>query len=166
MFSANTLRRKLTTSRMALLSAPLALAGLAAPMMAAAPADWHFGRHEPRCAEVVVAPRAIVRPAPVCVDVVPCDLRIIAYQARDTVMVMVSGSNTTGGFTTSLAAIDTRDRTPEIVLRNTRPGGVCTQVITPISINAAFRAHGRVSSVKVRIADRVIVVPVCSVPAL
>jgi hypothetical protein len=166
MFSAkSTVRRLLTPSRMAILGAPVMLAGLAAPMMGAGPWDWHWGKHEPRRVEVVVAtppPVVIVQP----VDVAPCDLRITAYQARDTVMVMVNGSNATGGFTTSLAAIDTRDHCPELVLHNVRGGGFCTQAITPISLNAAFRSHGDVPSVKVRVADHVIVVPVRDVPSL
>lgn len=165
MFSVNALRRKLTTSRVAMLAAPLALAGLAAPMMGAGPWDWH-SRREGRRVEVVIGnpPRVVVRPA--IVDEVPCDLRITAYKAHDTIMVMVNGSNRTGGYMTSLSAIDTRGHCPELLLRNTRPTGMCTQAITPISLNGAFETRRSVSSIKVKVADRVIVVPVCEVACL
>lgn len=163
----NGVSRFLSSSRIAMLAAPLALAGLAAPMMGAGPRDWHFGlgRHEPRRVEVVVrAPAPVIVHRPV--DVMPCDLRITAYQARDTVFVMVSGTNTSGGYTTSLAAVDTRDRCPRLVLRNIPGDGCGTQALTPISINAAFRADRDVSEVQVRIGDRVISVPVCEVACL
>lgn len=168
MFRAKTsVSRFLASSRVMMAAAPLALAGLAAPMMGAGPHDWGlgWGRREARRVEVVVGPRApvIVRRA---ADVVPCDLRITAYQAHDTVFVMVSGTNTSGGYTTALSAIDTRDRCPELLLRN-RPGDGCaTQALTPFSLNGAFETRRSVSEIRVRVGDRVISVPVCGVACL
>jgi hypothetical protein len=166
-FRSKNFFRSMTGTRVAMVAAPVALAGLAAPMMGAGPYDWHigWGRHEPRRVEVVVRP-----PAPVIikrvVDVVPCDLRISAYQAHGTVFVMVKGTNTSGGYATSLSAIDTDDRCPKLCLHNTPAAGYATQVMTPISLNAAFRPGRSVSEVQVRVGDRVIAVPVSSVACL
>jgi hypothetical protein len=164
----NSVRRMMSGSRMAMVAAPVAMAGLAAPMMGAGPHDWHFGwgRYEPRRVEVVVRPEPRCEVRRECVEVVPCDLRITAYQARDTVFVVVSGTNTSGGYTTSLAAVDTCGPCPRLQLRNTPGFGCATQALSPFTLNGAFRAERCVSEVQVRIGDRVISAPVCAVACL
>ncbi len=165
----NTVCSKMTRSRMALAAAPVALAGLAAPMMGAGPWDWKIGshdRHDTRRIEVVVRPET--RPVVVVrqIEVEPFDLHLTAYQSRDTIMVFASGNNRTGGYTTSLRAIGGRENSTRIQLSNITSGGICTQAITSFSLNAAMHVDCAVSSIEVRVADRVICVPVTQVASI
>jgi hypothetical protein len=161
-------RSKLTRTRMALAAAPLALAGIAAPLMGAGPWEW---RHGNRHTEIVVHPefrRVVIAP----VEVMPCDLHISAYQSRDTIMVFVTGSNRTGGYSTFLQAADGHDGSLRLEIRNIAPIGVCTQAITPFSLNAAMHTDDRpthgwsgwakrsATTLEVRVAGQVICVPI------
>ena len=104
--------------RLSLTAASLALIGAAAPLANAEPwfrlsfgDGWGShgrGRHvvhqPPACPPPVVVLPPCPPPVVVRQQVVPCDLRFAAYQTRDTVIVIVNGTNTSGGFTTCLSA--------------------------------------------------------------
>jgi len=175
------IRTVLTSRKLALVAAPLVLAGAAVPLMGAGP--WYFGvdfahrdhgrrevivRTEPRI--IVAAPAPVVIAAPACVEVSPYDLHISAYQARGggAIMVFVNGSNRTGGYTTTLSADDCRGAAPILTLHNTAAIGICTQALSSFNINAAVRADGgrEVRCITVRVADRAIEVPVTCVATL
>ena len=108
----------------------------------------------------------MVVPAPVVVrrvQVVPCDVRFTAYQTGDTVIVIVNGTNTSGGFETCLTTETHRDFTTSVVLRNLSPAQCATQCVTPFEVSGSFRVRGCVRSVEVRIADRCFQVPVTEI---
>lgn len=113
----------------------------------------------PVCRPVVVRPAA----APVCREVMPCDLKLSAYQSGNTVIVIASGSNHTGGFRTTLTATDVHDGTPELVLCNLAPSGCATQCITTFESRASFETCHRLRCVKVRVAGQCLDVPVAQV---
>src|SRR5262245_61014160 len=107
------------TRRSLLTAASLALIGAAAPIASAEPwfrisfgDGWgrprnrHVVRQPPACPPpVIVTPPVVVRR----VEVVPCDLRFTAYQTGDTVIVIVNGTNTSGGFETCLTTDTNRN---------------------------------------------------------
>lgn len=167
-----TLRR-----RLALAGAPIALLGLAAPMLGAGADPWwiragfgHSRGHDQvviRTGPVCDQRQVIVR-EPVCVEVIPFDLHFSAYQSQGTVIVVATGSNRTGGFETCLTGRDIHDSTPTLILRNTAPGrGVCvTQAITCFSVSASFYSRCALSTVTVRVADTCVEVPVVQVRSL
>lgn len=99
-------------------------------------------------------------------DIMPMDLKIQAYRSRETVMLFVTGSNRSAGFTTALAACDTSGWSPTVTLRNTPGHGVCAEVCTAFSLNAALRLTRNAHCIQVRIADRTIDVPIQEVQSL
>lgn len=163
-----------------LTAASIALIGAAAPMASAEP--WfhisfgNWGSHprvirQPACPPpvVVARPPVVVVRQPVVVrrvEVVPCDLRFTAYQARDTVIVIANGTDTTGGFETCLSSRTGRDFSTTVVLTNTSPAQCATQCVTPFEVSGSFRVRGCVRTVEVRVADRCLQVPVTQVQSL
>ena len=119
--SITNFRSTFTRSRLALAGATLASVGAAVPMMGAGPWDW---RRHGREIEVRIEPRRDVRVEvrpQVCyapIEVAPCDANISAYQSRGTIMIFATGSNRTGGFCTSIRALDTCEQTPRLRLSN------------------------------------------------
>ncbi len=154
------LTAKLTHSRAGLAAASLAIAASAAPLMGAGPWEW---RSRPSHKEIIVCeedrPSIIAQP----IDVAPCEIQFAAYQSRDTIMIFATGANSTGGFNTSLRALDTRGHTLRLQLCNLAPIGLATQCITPFSLNAAIHAKRGVCTIDVRVGDRLICVPVVQV---
>jgi hypothetical protein len=99
-------------------------------------------------------------------DMMPMDLKIEAYRSRDTVMLFVTGSNRTSGFTTALTGCDTAGWSPTVTLRNTPGQGACADVCTAFSLNAALRLTRNAHCIQVRVADRTIDVPIREVQSL
>lgn len=85
---------------------------------------------------------------------VPCDLHLSAYQSRDTVILVATGSNRSGGFTTTFAPCDLNDRTPEVRLVNTPARDACTQGITPFDVSSSFHSRHQLGCIKVIVAGR------------
>lgn len=99
-------------------------------------------------------------------DVMPMDMKIQAYRSRDTVMLFVTGSNRTSGFTTALTGCDTSGWSPTVTLRNTPAAGACADVCTAFSLNAALRLTRNATCIQLRVADRTIDVPIQDVQSL
>lgn len=99
-------------------------------------------------------------------EVEPCGVSFNAYQSGDTVMIFASGTNRTGGFTTSLGAIDTHGHSVTLKLCNIASQGYCTQAITPFSINAAIHADCALSTIDVIVGGRKVCVPVSQVACI
>ena len=121
----------------------------------------------PRPKVIIAGPQVVIsRPVVVC-DVVPGDLKYAAYQSQDRVIIVISGTNRTAGFSTSLAAVDGREWTPTLVMRNTpSTSGHCAEVCTPFSLSAAICSARTLSCVRLKIADQVFEIPVTCVPSL
>ena len=161
----------LVRSRAGLIAGSLAVAASAVPLMGAGPWEWH--RRPGECEEVV---RREYRPEyrpdrqeyrPVIIEriteVEPCGVSFNAYQSGDTVMIFASGTNRTGGFITSLGALDTFGRKVTLKLCNIAPQACVTQAITPFSINAAIHADCELSTIDIVVGGRQVCVPVCRV---
>lgn len=171
-------------SRFALGAAGLAMVATAAPLMGAGPEDWRidwsFGRDRDRDRDrgrdhdrgrgrdtIVIRP-SFPAPRPHLAEVLPANLSITAFQYRDTIMIHASGENRSGGFTTSLSAIDTRCAEPILYLTNIGPAshGFSTQACIPFTINGAIRVDREVRCISVRIAGQSVHVPVTCVAGL
>jgi hypothetical protein len=150
-----------TLSRLSAAALALGLVGAAAPLMGAGPevkvagltihppkvfgnvqiriGDRNWGRdrdrHEKRIEEVI-----------------PCDLHFSAYQSRDTVILVATGANRTGGFTTTFAPCDLNDRTPEVRLVNTPGRDACAQALTPFEVSTSFHSRYQLGCIKVVVA--------------
>lgn len=166
--------------------APLAVVSVAGATYAADPWDhWHRNRHEVfvrRGPEVVIEarPRVVVTEPPVVVaqtppvivtaargDIVPSEVHFSAYQTRDAVIVLVSGTNSGAGYATSLTAVDTGQWTPTLQMRNCPPGGdVIAGAATPFILNAAIHVTHALSSVNIVVAGQTYQVPVTEVQSL
>ena len=158
-------RRSLTA-----FAAPLALLAASAPVFSANPWTW-TGRvrvqHRP---PIVVARGPRHAPPPVVivrqVEAFPCELRLSAYQTRDTVIVMANGANGSAGYVTCLAVHGEHHLSPTVVLRNTAPAACVSQVVTPFEVTGSFRTRSCLRTLSVRVADRCIEVPVVQVPGI
>lgn len=146
-------------SRAGLIAGSLALAASAAPLMGAGPWDW--GRRSGHREVVIRQARPVIIQR--VVEVEPCGVSFNAYQTGDTVMIFATGTNRTGGYATSLSAIDTRGHDVKLALCNIAPQGFCTQAITPFSLNAAIHADCALSTIDIRVGSRTVCVPVCQV---
>ena len=108
----------------------------------------------------------IARPEPVvCRDEIPLELEISAYQSQDRVILLVNGCNRAAGFTTALTVVDVHCDRPELVLRNTAPAH-CAAGQSRFALNASFRSTRALHCITVRVAEKVIEVPVTCVPSL
>lgn len=89
------------------------------------------------------------------VERAPCELSFRAYQAGSQLVILASGANPTGGFTTCFerSPFDGRMR---VTLRNYAPdrGACVTQAITRFELAASLSVRGRVSTVGVVVAGR------------
>ncbi len=154
----------LVRSRAGLIAGSLAVAASAAPLMGAGPWEWH---RRPGQREVIVRQEYHPEYRPVIIEriteVEPCGVSFNAYQSGDTVMIFATGTNRTGGFTTSLGALDTFGHKVTLKLCNIAPQGCVTQAITPFSINAAIHADCELSTIEIVVGGRQVCVPVCRV---
>ena len=152
-------------------SAALALIGACAPLASADPwLRFQFGNDHSRREQVHIRGPVVCREPqrPVFVpvriqrvEVLPCDLQFSAYQSRDTVIIIASGTNRSAGFATSFGAIESGSWAPALTLCNLSPDSECAaQVVTPFSISASFHAHSALRCISVRIAGQCIEVPV------
>jgi hypothetical protein len=116
---------------------------------------------EPRHRSVVIARSD----ADVCRDEVPVDLNITAYQSQDQIIVLVTGCNRSGGYTTTLSAVNGDCETPELRLKNTAPE--CgTGGSTRFTLNAGVASWRHVKCIKVHIGGTCREVPVTCVQSL
>ncbi len=121
---------------------------------------------------VVVRGPVVSRPRPQHVvvaqpcDVMPQDLRITAYQTHDRVIVLITGTNHSAGYATSLTDVDTSCEVPTLTLRNTAPMHASAQCLTGFSLNAAVRSRETLCTIRVLVAGRTVEVPVTQVPTL
>lgn len=99
-------------------------------------------------------------------DVTPNDLNISALRTGDTVVVMVSGSNTMEGYSTSLSINETNSADATLVLRNEPP--LVTQNLrnTNFAVNASVRVAGNPSTIGVKVAGQAYQVPIVDVPSV
>ena len=161
--SFSSLTSTLVRSRAGLIAGSLALAASAAPLMGAGPWDWtRRGTHR----EIIVRDEHRAYPIARPIEIEPCNVQFTAFQSRDTVMIFATGSNRSGGFTTSLSALDTRGHSVTLKLCNIYTPGCGTQAITGFSINAAIHADCALSTVDIRVGGRVICVPVSQVACI
>jgi hypothetical protein len=144
----------------------------------------HFGINvgvvlgQPVRREVIVRqpPVVISQPAPVIIsqpvvvrtysDVAPSQIGFQAYQSRDTVILVVNGTNFGAGYSTSLTAADCAGWTPTVIMRNTPTCETDRSYSTPFSISASLRVTHSVSSVRVTLAGQTYEVPVVEAPSL
>lgn len=161
--------------RLALLAAPAAVLGLVAPALAGGADPRWDGRSERQVGGIRIVlgggTRPIGRPAPVCRpvirEVMPCDLSVTAYQSGDTVIVVATGTNRSGGFTTTLAICGARSATPEVLLGNSiRTDRCATQAITPFNVQGSFRTRHRLCTLRVKVAGECLTIPVTQVACL
>jgi hypothetical protein len=105
-------------------------------------------------------------PAPIIVpDVAPANLAISAFRAGDSIVVAVSGANTSDGYTIGLVNSNSADAT--LVLRNQAPSDVREQKSTPFAINASLRATSVSSTtITVKVAGQVYSVPISDAPSV
>jgi hypothetical protein len=120
----------------------------------------------PRPTQVIVTGPAVVIARPVARDVVPADLRYAAYQSQDRVVIVISGTNQTAGFTTTLTAVDGNEWTPTVAMCNTAPAYESAAASTAFSLSAAIRATHALSCVRLTVAGQVFEIPVTAVPSL
>ncbi len=99
-------------------------------------------------------------------EVLPCDLRLTAYQSRDTVIIVATGTNRSTGFTTAFQACDIRDRSPELRLMNTSSCEPCGQVMTGFEVSSSFHTRHQISCIKVVVAGHAYDVHVVQTPCL
>ena len=150
-------------------SAALALIGVCAPLASAEPwfrfqigSGWH--RHEP-----VWRPEICRVPVPrhERVEVMPCDLHFAAYEAGVTVIVVATGVNRTGGFSTSFGRGEGGRGAPVLTLCNTWAQDDCgPQVLTAFSISGSFHARPGLRCLSVRVAGQCFEVPVTQTQCL
>ncbi len=164
-----TIRTNLTARRIALVAAPLAVIGAAVSTASAADRDG-WGWRRSRGPSVVIhagipGPRIVVGRRVECVDEVPAGLQMNAYQSKDRVIILVSGTNRGSGFSTALSA-DRHDGRPGLVLHNTAPGDDCRGGACSFSLTASICSERELRSVCLRIGDRSFEIPVTCVPSL
>jgi hypothetical protein len=100
------------------------------------------------------------------VDEVPAALQFNAYQSKDRVIVMVSGTNRGAGFNTSLSAIGYDNGGPILKLCNTAPVDGCREGAVSFSLTAGVHADRELRTLCLRIGDRSFEIPVTCVPNL
>lgn len=165
----NFIRPNLTARRFALVAAPLAILAAVVPSASAADRDgWWWGRsHRNDRPSVVIhatigGPVVVSRPAPrVIRDEVPAGLQFSAYQSKDRVIVIVSGTNRASGFRTSLSAGG-----DALVLHNLAPEEGCREGACSFTLTGSICSARELRQVCVRIGDRSFEVPVTCVPSL
>ena len=158
--SFSSLTSTLFRSRAGLIAGSLAIAACAAPLMGAGPWDrTRRGMHK----EIIVREEHRAFPIARAIEVEPYNVQFTAYQSGDTIMIFATGANRTGGYTTSLSALDTCGHDVTLKLCNIFSAECATQAITGFSINAAIHADCALSTVDIRVGHRVICVPVCQV---
>lgn len=97
----------------------------------------------------------------------PSDVHLRAIQAGSTVIVFATGSNRTGGFTTTFDRVSDGYGPPRLVLQNVRDTrAYATQCITPFDVRGFIEVRGCVSEIKVCVAGQEICVPVEAVGAV
>jgi hypothetical protein len=125
--------------------------------------DHIFGRRP-----IIHRPAHQTPPPPVRYDVAPADLAIEALQAGDTVIVRVSGTNPTAGYSTTLrrsrwggahgAGLTLINLTPEHC-------GPVAQQCTPFSLAASFESRRPLREITIRVGNSERCVPVqCITP--
>jgi hypothetical protein len=159
-----TIRSNLTARRIVLVAAPLAVIGAAVSTASAADHGWWRSRGP----TVVInarfpGPRVVERRV-VC-DEVPSGLQMSAYQSKDRVIVIISGTNRGGGFSTSLEA-DGRGYSPSLILHNTAPLDGCRESACSFSLTASVCSGRELRTICMRIGDRSFEIPVTCVPSL
>ena len=82
----------------------------------------------------IPGPRVVERR--VAVEEVPSGLQMSAYQSKDRVIVLISGTNRGEGFRTSLEA-DGRGYSPSLILHNTAPLDGCREGASSFSLSAS-----------------------------
>lgn len=97
-------------------------------------------------------------------EVMPCDLKLSAYQSRDTVIIVATGTNRSTGFQTGFQACDIHDRTPELRLMNTSSCEPCGQVMTGFEVSSSFHTRHQIGCIKVIVAGRAFDVHVVQTP--
>jgi hypothetical protein len=162
-----TIRSNLTARRIALVAAPLAVFGAAVTTASAADHGW-WGRS--RGPTVVIntripAPRVIERRVE-RVDEVPAALQMNAYQSKDRIVVIISGTNRGAGFSTSLSQSGYRDGAPMLQLCNMAPADGCRDGAVSFTMTAGVHSDRELRSLCLRIGDRTFEIPVTCVPNL
>lgn len=120
---------------------------------------------------VIVRERVVVsRPAPVVIsqpcDVMPENLSVTAYQTQDRVIVLITGSNRSAGYTTCLTEVDTSCEIPTLTMRNTAPTRSSAHCMTGFNLNAAVRSRETLCTIRLLVAGQTVEVPVTQVPSL
>jgi hypothetical protein len=149
-----------TTKRRTIIASALGVLGAASPMFAAEP--WFrisWGHSDARRERVVIRePRRErwpeVRHEAPRVEEIPCDLRLSAYQTKDTVVVVARGTNRAAGYATALSSCGVRGRAPELVLHNLAPQSCGAQVQTAFEVTGSFTSCERVACLKVIVAGK------------
>lgn len=98
-------------------------------------------------------------------DVAPNDLSISAFRTGDTIMVLVSGTNSMEGYSTSLSINDVQSDAT-LVLHNEPP--LVTQNLrnTAFNVNASIRLSNAPKTIGVKVAEKVYQVPVTEVASV
>ena len=161
-------------------TAALALIGVCAPLASAEPwfsFRWDHGRHNGRHEPVVIVGGPVVcrepqRPVYVPIhvqrfEVLPCDLHLAAYQSRETVIVVATGTNRSEGFCTALTACELNEWAPTLTLRNTSPETDCAaQGATAFTLSASIRSCHALRCITVHVAGQSYEVPVVQTQCL
>lgn len=122
-----------------------------------------FGGVSIRIGGPVIERREPVRRHPV--DAMPRDLQVTAYRSQGVTMVLVSGTNLGGGYTTALSDGGWRDGCATLTLINRATDECSTQALTRFSVSGSLRGvHG--NEIGVRVAGRMVRACVIDVPVL
>ena len=162
----NTVRSTFTARRFALVAAPLAALGATVSTASAADRDgWWHRRPSIVIHAQIPAPQVVVERRVVHVDEVPAALSMTAYQSKDRIIVVLSGTNRGSGFHTALTQVGD-DWSPTLVLRNTAPDQGCVEGASAFTLTAGIHASRDASRLCIRIGDRFFDVPVTCVQSI
>ena len=96
----------------------------------------------------------------------PENLSVTAYQTQDRVIVLITGSNRSAGYTTCLTEVDTSCEIPTLTMRNTAPTRSSAHCMTGFNLNAAVRSRETLCTIRLLVAGQTVEVPVTQVPSL
>jgi hypothetical protein len=161
-------RTNLTARRILLVAAPLAVLGAAVSTASAADHGWwRWGRGPTVVINArIPAPPVVVERRVVRVDEVPAGLQMNAYQSKDRIVVIISGTNRGAGFSTSLTQSGYRDGAPVLQLCNMAPADGCREGACSFTMTAGVHSDRELRSLCLRIGDRSFEIPVTCVPNL